>query len=203
MDRLRVSRRQFAVTIAGAALATKVGNAVAQQEPLPPEAFGDLHSKMVDGVLGIVGRGERTLESIPGLQKLLAYLVEYKILTKEEADQITAAIAQLEEVLNNKTTLKVVLNRIIAIRNRMAKTAGLVAKGIINIIAASVTYVTNVGSKLSDGDKANIVLKDLSGCLAGAASALLAGQPQLVPLAILFAGAGLSASALGDALAKK
>ena len=61
----------------------------------------------------------------------------------------------------------------------------------------------SLGSRLTDGDKANIVLKDVYGCLAGAAAALLAGQPQFVPLAVLFTAGGMSASALGDALAAK
>ena len=205
-----VRRRQLALysacaaaTAAAAAKAAAQASAPSSAPPPPPDAFGDLHAKAVDGLVGLAGRGELAPASADGLRKLLGYLVEYKVLSRGEADQIDAAIAELQQVLQKKKPLEAAMDRIGAIARDMARTAGSVARGIVSIISSSVEYAVKLGSRLTDGDKANIVLKDVYGCLAGAAAALLAGQPQFVPLAVLFTAGGMSASALGDALAAK
>jgi len=198
-----INRRHVGATMA--ALAAGVATAQPDEPPKipPPEGFGDLHTKMVDGVVRTAGRGENTLQSPLGLRKLIGYLVEYKVLTSDEANAINEAIAQLGEVVNKKKPLSEALDRIGAIANKVGKTAGAVAKGVMSILVASVKYATTLGASLTDGEKANIVLKDLSGCMAGGVAALLAGHPELVLLAVLFTAGGLSAAAVGDALATK
>lgn len=203
MSEPSINRRQ--VGAAMAALAGGVATAQPDERPKlpPPDAFGDLHTKIVDGVVRTAGRDENTLESPPGLRKLIGYLVEYKVLAPDEANSINEAIAQLGEVVNKKKPLNAALDNISAIANKLGKTAGAVAKGVMSILVASVKYAANLGAKLTDGEKANIVLKDLSGCMAGGVAALLAGHPELVLLAVLFTAGGLSAAAVGDALATK
>src|SRR5262249_25914689 len=150
--------------------------------PPPPEALGDLHTKIVDSVVQTAGRGENRLESPTGLRRLIASLVDYKVLSQPDAEAIIEAIARLEEVMSKGTPLKVALDQITSITNRIAKTAGAAARGIMGILQASVRYAAAVESRLSDGEKANIVLKDLSGCLAGGVAALLAGHPEFLLL---------------------
>ncbi|MDC6167779.1 hypothetical protein [Paucibacter sp. XJ19-41] len=203
MSELIINRRHVGAGMA--ALAAGVATAQPDERPKlpPPEAFGDLHTKMVDGVVRTAGRNENTLDSPPGLRKLIAYLVEYKVLTRDEANAINEAIAELDAVVNRKKPLSAALDRISAIADKVGKTAGAMAKGVMSILVASVKYASNLGAKLTDGEKANIVLKDLSGCMAGGVAALLAGHPELVLLAVLFTAGGLSAAAVGDALATK
>jgi hypothetical protein len=203
MSELVIKRRHVGAGVA--ALAAGVATAQPEERPKlpPPEAFGDLHTKMVDGVVRTAGRNENRLESPLGLRKLIAYLVDYKVLTPDEENAINEAIAELDEVVNRKKPLSAALDRISAIANKVGKTAGAMAKGVMSILVASAKYAANLGAKLTDGEKANIVLKDLSGCLAGGVAALLAGHPELVLLAVLFTAGGLSAAAVGDALATK
>lgn len=198
-----INRRQVGVAMATLAGGVATAQPDERSKLPPPEAFGDVHAKIVDGVVSTAGRGENRLESPLGLRKLIAYLVEYKLLTPDEAKAINEAIAQLGEVVDKKKPLSAALDSINAIADKVGKTAGAVARGVMSILVASVKYAAGLGAKLTDGEKANIVLKDLSGCMAGAVGALLAGHPELVLFAVLFTAGGMSAAAVGDALATK
>ena len=135
-----LNRRQI-----GAAMAAMAGGVASAQTDErsklpPPEAFGEIHAKIVDGVVITAGRGDNALASPAGLRRLIAFLAEHKVLTPDEANAINQAIAQLAEVVDKKKPLSAALDGISAIADKVGKTAGAVAKGILSILVASVRY---------------------------------------------------------------
>ena len=198
-----MSRRGVIIAAAGASLGTLVPRAGAQQSiqvpsfSIDPSGIGEHHRRAMEALQKVLG--QRSINSPDGRNRVTDWLVELKLITKEEAE----LLKRLIDSISKRLPINDLSKSIDALYQEATKKSWQVAIAITSIAKDSVAYARTLGEKekIDTTRVVVIVSADVMGALAGVGA--LAQFGPLVALAGALGGAvaGSAIQAYGQRLA--